>query len=252
MRKNIRRVPAVCVILLAAAAAAGPALYLLWGCIIRPEGFYLTFLRTPEYLFKFWNSLIVCSLIALGQLIVSCMGGFALAKYPVPYKRAVIGGLVVLLLLPLQVTLVPNYLILDKLGLLDTSLALILPSIFSPFGTVVMWMTFSGVPDELMEAAQMDGAGVMTQLWRVMVPAGKSGAASVLLLTFVDAWNMVEQPMVLLRDPSQYPLSVFLASLDRESFSLNFHSGLLSMLPAVLLLLYFREELIKGGELMLK
>ena len=252
MKKKIKKIPAVCLIFLAAAIAVGPALSLLWGCLARPQGFYLTFLRTPEYLLKFWNSLGVCLIIALGQLIVSCMGGLALAKYPIPFKRVFLGALVVVLLLPLQVTLVPNYLILDKLGLLGTAWALILPGIFSPFGTIVMWMTFRGVPDELMDAAQMDGAGTMTQLWRVMVPAGQSGAASVLLLTFVDAWNMVEQPMVLLKDPSQYPLSVFLASLDRENFSLSFHSGLLSMLPAVLLLLYFHQELIQGGELVLE
>ena len=71
-------------------------------------------------------------------------------------------------------------------------------------------------------------------------------------VTFVDAWNMVEQPMVFLRDASKYPLSVFLASLDREGFSLSFHSGLLSMLPAVLLLLYYREELAEGGGIMLE
>ena len=157
-----------------------------------------------------------------------------------------------MLLLPLQVTLVPNYLILDKLELLDTVWALILPGIFSPLGTVVMWITFRGVSDELIEAAQLDGAKVGTILWRVMVPVGKSGVASVFLLSFIDAWNMVEQPMVFLRDTSQYPLSVFLASLSKEGFTLSFHSGLLSMIPAVILLLYFRQELVEGGELLLE
>lgn len=252
MNRKIKRVPAVCLLLLVSAVCIGPVFYLLWGCFANLEGFWLTFLRTPEYLYKFWNSLGVCVVIAAGQLVVSCMGGLALAKYPIPGKRLLICVLIVLLLLPLQVTLVPNYLILDKLGLLDTVWALILPAVFSPFGTVVMWMIFRGVPDELMDAAQLDGAGTMTLLWRVMVPAGKSGAASVLLLTFADAWNMVEQPMVFLRDPSQYPLSVFLASLGREGFSLSFHSGLLSMLPAVLLLLYFRQELVQGGEMLLE
>lgn len=252
MKKTVKKAPAMFVMLLVAVTAFGPVLYLLWGCFENPEGFWLTYLRTPEYLYKFWNSLGIGIVIAVGQLAISCMGGLALAKYPVPCKRILIGFLVVLLLLPLQVTLVPNYLILDRLGLLNTAWALILPVVFSPFGTIVMWMTFRGVPDELLDAAELDGAGVMTRLWRIMVPAGRSGAASVLLLTFVDAWNMVEQPMVFLKEISQYPLSVFLASLDRESFSLSFHSGLLSMIPAVLLLLYFRQELVQGGELFLE
>lgn len=247
--KKIKKIFGSVLIHLIIVAALGPVCYLLWGCFSNLEGFWLTFLRTPEYLYKFWNSLGVCVAISLGQIVVSCMGGLALAKYLVPGRRLWIGILIVMLLLPLQVTLVPNYLILDHLGLLDTVWALILPGIFSPFGTIVMWITFRGVPDELMDAARLDGAGVRTLLWHVMVPAGKSGIASVLLLSFIDAWNMVEQPMVFLKEVSQYPLSVFLASLSKEEFSLSFHSGLLSMLPAVLLLLYFRQELVEGSEL---
>ncbi len=252
MRKKVKDLPGTLVILLAAAAALGPVIYLFLGCFANPQGFWLTFLRTPEYLYKFWNSLAVCAVITAGQLIVSCMGGLALAKYPLPCRRFLIGFLVIVLLLPLQVTLMPSYLILDRMGLLDTVWALILPAVFSPFGTVIMWMTFRSVPDELLDAARMDGAGVFALLWKIMVPAGRSGAASVLLLTFVDAWNMAEQPMVFLRDVSKYPLSVYLASLDREGFSLSFHSGLLSMLPAVLLLLYYREELVQGGGILLE
>lgn len=247
--KKLKKIFGSLLLFLITAMAIGPVCYLLWGCFSNLEGFWLTFLRTPEYLYKFWNSLGICAMISFGQLIVSCMGGMALAKYPVPCRRIWIGMLVIMLLLPLQVTLVPNYLILDKLGLLDTVWALILPGIFSPLGTIVMWITFRGVSDELMDAAQLDGAGVQTILWQVMVPAGKSGVASVFLLSFIDAWNMVEQPMVFLKDASRYPLSVFLASLGKEGFSLSFHSGLLSMLPAVLLLLYFRQELVEGGEL---
>lgn len=251
MRKR-KEILGTIVLLLVSAVILGPVLYLLWGCFADLQGFWLAFLRTPEYLYKFWNSLGLCAVIALGQAAVSCMGGLALSKYPVPGRKMLIGILAVLLLLPLQVTLVPNYLILDRLGLLGTPWALILPGIFSPFGTVVMWITFRGVPDDLLDAARLDGAGTLTQLLRVMIPAGKSGAASVLLLSFVDAWNMVEQPMVFLKDISEYPLSVYLASLSGENFSLGFHTGLLSMLPAVLLLLYFRRELMQGGELLLE
>lgn len=229
-----------------------PVCYLLWGCFSNPEGFWLTFLRTPEYLYKFWNSLGICLAISLGQTIVSCMGGLALAKYPIPCKQLCLSILIVMLLLPLQVTLIPNYLILEYLGLLDTAWSLILPGIFSPLGTVIMWITFQNVPDELVDAASLDGTNVGTLLWRIMLPVGKSGVASTFLLSFIDAWNMVEQPMVFLKDVSQYPLSVFLASLSKEGFSLSFHTGLLSMLPTVLLLLYFRQELVEENELFIE
>ena len=244
--RRFKKILGSLLLFLIAAIAAGPVCYLLWGCFSNLEGFWLTFLRTPEYLYKFWSSLGICCIISFGQLAVSCMGGMALAKYPVPGRRIWIGMMIVMLLLPLQVTLVPNYLILDRLGLLDTVWALILPGIFSPLGTVVMWITFRGVSDEVMDTAQLDGARTQTILWRILVPVGKSGVASVFLLSFIDAWNMVEQPMVFLKDVSRYPLSVFLASLDREGVSLGFHSGLLSLIPAVLLLLYFRQELVEG------
>lgn len=250
--KRMKKFPGICLLLAVTALALGPVCYLLGGCFSRPEGFWLTFLRTPEYLYKFWNSLGICMAVSVGQILVSCMGGLALAKYPIPGKRLWIAILIVLLILPLQVTLVPNYLILDRIGLLDTVWSLILPGIFSPFGTIVMWIAFRGIPDELMDAACLDGAGAGALLWKVMVPVGKSGAASVFLLSFIDAWNMVEQPMVFLRDIEKYPLSVFLASLGKEGFELSFHSGLLSMLPAVLLLLYFRRELIEGGEILIE
>ncbi len=250
--KKLKKTVKIILIFLITVIGIAPVVYLLWGCFSNLEGFWLTFLRTPDYLYKFWNSLGICAVISIGQLLVSCMGGFALAKYPIPMKRFWIGFLVILLLLPLQVTLVPNYFILDKLGLLDTVWALIIPNIFSPFGTIVMWITLQTVSDELMDAARLDGADAKTILWRVMVPVGKSGVASVFLLSFIDAWNMVEQPMVFLKEVSQYPLSVFLASLNQEGFSLGFHSGLLSLLPAVLLLLYFREELVEGGELFME
>ena len=163
MRKKVKNLPGILVLLLAAAAALGPVLYLLLGCFANLWGFWLTFLRTPEYLYKFWNSLGICALITLGQLAVSCMGGLALAKYPLPCRRFLTGFLVTVLLLPLM----PCYLVLDRMGLLDTLWALILPAVFSPFGTIIMWMTFRGVPDELPDAARMDGAGTFDLLWKI-------------------------------------------------------------------------------------
>lgn len=249
MNKRKRTLGGICLFAITIMTVV-PVFYLVWGCFSNLEGFWLTFLRTPKYLHKFWNSLGICAAISIGQVAVSCMGGLALAKYPVPAKNLWIGGLIIILLLPLQVTLVPNYLILDKLELLDTVWALILPGIFSPLGTVIMWIAFRSTSDELIEAAQLDGANAVTILWHIMVPAAKSATASVFLLSFIDAWNMVEQPMVFLQNTSKYPLSVFLASLSKDGFALSFHSGLLSMLPSVLLLLYFRRELVEGGELL--
>ena len=228
------------------AAALIPTIWLVILCAQNPEGARAILWEEPFTLYRFWNSLLLCSAITLGQMLVSCWAGFALAKYPIPGKGYLTTLLVILMLLPLQVTLVPSYLILDALGLLNTIWALILPSVFSPFGTVVMWITFRAVPEDLLDAARLDGASEHRILWRIALPVGKGGAASLLLLTFVDAWNMVEQPMVFLSNTANYPISVYLASVRSVE---SLHGGLLSMLPVVLLLLYYRAELTEKSEL---
>ena len=150
------------------------------------------------------------------------------------------------MMMPVQVTLVPSYIILDRMGLLDTWAALALPAIFSPFGTVLMAQVFRSVPTDILDAARVDGAHLWQVLWRIAVPAAKGGLVSLILLTFVDVWNMVEQPMVFLQNARDYPLGVFLAVQSGEAISLA--GSLLSMLPVLLLFLYFRDELSEGVE----
>lgn len=213
------------------------------------EGYYMVFLRGTEYLMKFWRSLFLCLAISAGQILVSALGGFALAKYPVPFRKGIYFSLMALMMMPVQVTLVPNYIILDELKLLDTWLALILPMAFLPFGTVFLTQIFQGIPDELLDAARLDGAGTLKILFRVMAPVGKGGLISVFLLSFVDAWNMVEQPITFLKDILRYPLSVFLASVNQVNFELSFVCGVLAALPTLLLFFFFHEELAQGIEL---
>lgn len=216
--------------------------------IFSVESYYQVFLRRPEYLMKFWSSLLLCGCILAGQAAVSCMGGFAFAKYRFRGRKILFFILILLMLMPVQVTLVPNYIVLDWLGLLDTYWALILPMAFAPFGTFLMAQIFRSIPDELLDAARLDGASTAQVLVRVAVPAGKGGVISLVLLGLVDSWNMVEQPVVFLKDSSRYPLSVFLASVNDRNFPLSFACGVLAALPVMLLFLFFNEELVEGIE----
>lgn len=192
--------------------------------------------------------LAICGAIVAGQLLVSILGGFAFAKYSFPGRRWLFYLLVVLMLMPVQVTLVPNYIVLERLNLLDSYGALILPAMFLPFGTFLMTQIFKSVPDEVLQAGQIDGAGTLTLLFRVLLPAGRAGAVSLCLLTFIDAWNMVEQPLAFLRDSEMYPFSVFLASTSRDALAVVFPCGVLAMLPVLLLFWFFNEELVEGIE----
>lgn len=213
------------------------------------QAYYRVFLATPNYLLKFWNSLLLCTVIVAGQALVSVMGGFAFAKYRFPGRRVWFLLIILFMIMPVQVTLLPNYIVLDKLKLLGTYGALILPAVFLPFGSFLMTLVFRGIPDEMLEAGRLDGAGTLRLLFSVMIPASKAGFASLITLCFIDNWNMVEQPIVFLDSKFRYPLSVFLASMSNENFALQFVCGILSLLPVTLLFFYLKDELAQGLDL---
>lgn len=210
------------------------------------QSYYEVFLAAPNYLIKFWISLILCTVIVAGQVLVSMMGGFSFSKFKFPGSKICFLLIVLLMIMPVQVTLLPNYIVLDKLNLLNSYGALILPGIFLPFGTFLMTQVYRNIPDSIIEAARLDGAGTMRILFYVVAPNGKAGLASLIVLSFIDNWNMVEQPIVFLRDKFQYPLSVFLASVSEQNFSLQFVCGVLSLIPVTLLFFFFQDELAQG------
>ena len=205
-------------------------------------------LVTPDYLMKFWNSIFIVSLIVAGQTIVACLGGYGFAKFHFPLKNTLLSIIIILMLMPYQVTLVPSYIVLDSFGLIGSYLSIILPGVFSVFGVFLLSQAFSSIPSNILEAAQIDGANAFQVFYKIVVPNGKMGIAAVVILTFIDNWNMVEQPLVFLRDPSMYPLSVFLSRINLSSLHIAFACGVLAMLPVTLLLLYMKEALVQGIE----
>ena len=210
------------------------------------EAYETVLLDTPEYLLKFWRSILMCVVIVTGQVLIGGMCGFAFAKYHFRGWKLFFILFITFLLLPVQVTLVPNYIMLSALNLIGTWWALLLPGVFSPFAVFFMTVLFQNVPTELVEAGKIDGADAMQILFRIMMPIAKPAIASLIVLAFVDNWNMVEQPIAFLENVWQYPLSVFLASVNEENFSLQFVCGILSLIPVTLLFLFFNEELSEG------
>lgn len=209
-------------------------------------GYYEVFFATPDYLAKFWVSLLLSVGAILGQMIISCMGGFAFAFYDFPGKKLLYGLLCLFMLIPLQVTLLPNYLLLDLLGALNTYWALLLPLAFAPLGTFLLTQIFRSVPVDILHAARLDGAGTFHVLGKVLLPCSKGGGATLIVLTLIESWNMVEQPLVYLQDVGSYPLSVFLASRYMENLPFQFVCSVLSLLPMALCFLYFGGDLLQG------
>ena len=210
-------------------------------------GYYEVFFATPDYLAKFWVSLLLAVGAIAGQVAISCLGGFAFAFYDFPGKRLLYGLLCLFMLIPLQVTLLPNYILLDQLGTLNTYWALMLPLAFAPLGTFLLTQIFRSVPADILHAARLDGAGTLQVLARVLLPCGKGGVSTLVVLTLIESWNMVEQPLIYLQDVGSYPLSVFLASQYMENLPFQFVCSVLSLLPLVLCFLYFGGDVLRSA-----
>lgn len=202
--------------------------------------------KSPEYLIKFWNSVIYVLPIVVFQLIVAAGASYTFARVDTKFRILAFFVYVILMLMPYQVTLVPNYLVANKMGLLNTRWAIILPGIFSPFSVFILTKSMKRIPKSIVEAAQLDGAGEFRIFTSMFLPLSKSTLYSVAILVFIDYWNMVEQPLILLTDTELYPLSVFLSQINEGDTGVALAIAVIYMVPPVLLFLYSEDYLIDG------
>ncbi|MBQ3814543.1 MAG: carbohydrate ABC transporter permease [Clostridia bacterium] len=203
-------------------------------------------LKSPEYLLKFWNSVIYVLPIVLFQITVAAGASYSFARVPTKFRSVVFFTYIILMLMPYQVTLVPNYLVIDKLNLLNTRWAIILPGVFSPFSVFILTKYMRRIPSSIVEAAKLDGAGEWQIFYRIFLPLCQSTLYSVAILVFIDYWNMVEQPLILLSDEELYPLSVFLSKINQGDTGVALAIAVIYMVPPVLLFLYSEDYLIDG------
>lgn len=220
--------------------------YGLFPSVWSIQGWKEVFWNRPHYLAKFWNSLGLAAAIVLGQVLLSCLAGYGFSKFRFRGKEALFFLVILLMMMPYQVTLVSNYLMLDKLRLVGSRWALILPAVFSPFGVFLLRQVFDTCPNDILEAAKLDGAGNLRILFGILVPRCRGGVISLGILSFIDAWNMVEQPIVYLKSEYDYPLSVFLTRMRGQNIGVLCTCGVLAALPVVLLYLYYDRELTEG------
>ena len=208
---------------------------------------YITVLfKSPEYLLKFWNSVILVGPIVVFQLAVASLASYGFARYDGKLRQIIFFLYIILMLMPYQVTLVPNYLVSDWLNLLDTKWAIWLPGIFSPFAVYLLTKFMKRIPTAVIEAAQIDGAGEWQIFNKICMPLCKGALASAAILVFIDYWNMVEQPLILLSDPETHPLSVFLSKINSGEVGLAFAVATIYMVPSLLVFLYGEEYLVDG------
>ncbi|MDR1600676.1 MAG: carbohydrate ABC transporter permease [Oscillospiraceae bacterium] len=203
-------------------------------------------LDTSVYLRMFWNSLLTVVPVVLGQAVVGTLAAWGFARYRFPARDGLFMGYIALMMMPFQVTLAPSYLALDLLNLIDTRWAIILPGIFSTFAVFLLRQFFQTVPYELVEAARIDSAGEARLFVWIGLPLGLPGVASLCVLSFLDNWNLIEQPMTFLKSQDKWPLSLYLPRIGESNVDVAFAASIVTLLPTLLLFFYCESYLVRG------
>ncbi|MBQ6415655.1 MAG: carbohydrate ABC transporter permease [Butyrivibrio sp.] len=208
--------------------------------------YFTVLFKSPQYLLKFWNSIIYVVPIVVVQLGIATLAAYGFSRYDGKLKRAIFFAYIIMMLMPYQVTLVPNFLVSKALGIYGTRWSIWLPGFFSPFAVYLLTKFMRRIPTEVLEAASIDGADEWYIFSRINMPLCKGGIASIAILVFFDYWNMVEQPLILLGDPDLHPLSVFLSKINSGEISLAFAVAVIYLVPPLLIFLYGEDYLVEG------
>lgn len=211
--------------------------------------YYYVLVKQPQFLFMFWNSVILTVPIIAGQIAVSALAGYAFSQLRFRMREPLFFIYIVTMLMPFQVTLVPNFIIADRLGLLNSYLAIIFPGIFGAFGVFLLRQFMGYIPYAYIEAARIDGCNQLQIFLRIVMPLCKPGIAALAMLLFIDNWNMVEQPLIFLQDAAKQPLSVYLSVIGEGERGIAFAACAIYMMPMILLMLYAENHLVEGIQL---
>jgi len=209
-----------------------------------------SFIDKEQSNMKFYgNSVLMVFPIILGQLIVASLAAYVFGKLKFKGRDILFLVYMITMLMPFQVTLVPNYIIADKLGLLNSFGSIIFPGVFGAFGVFMLRQFVMTIPYSYIEAAKIDGAGHFSIFIKIILPLIRPGLAALVVLLFADYWNMVEQPLIFLDDPSKFPLSLYLSQIIQETRGIGFAASILYMAPMLLIFGFAKKYLIKGIQL---
>ncbi len=214
--------------------------------IVTFSQYFTVLFKSPEYLVKFWNSMIYVVPILIVQLMIAMLASYGFARYKGRVREIIFFLYIIMMLMPYQVTLVPNFLVAKWLNILDTRWSIWLPGMFSPFAVYLLTKYMKRIPKSIIEAAKVDGAGEWKIFIKICLPLCKGAIYSVAILIFIDFWNMVEQPLILLTDEFLYPLSIFLSKINAGEIGLAFAVACVYMVHSLLIFLYGEDYLVEG------
>ncbi len=201
---------------------------------------------TPQFFIVFWNSVKLVGCILLGQLVIGVPAAWAFAVFRFKGRNILFTLYVILMLMPFQVTMLSQYLVLDSLNLMNTHWAIILPAVFSTFPVFLVYRGFCSLPKGLLEAGRIDGAGEWYLFFKIGIPLSSGGILSAVVLGFTEYWNLIEQPLAFLKDQSLWPLSLYLPEISPDQAGYAFAASVITLIPAVFIFLLGRDYLEQG------
>ena len=244
----------------------GPFLWMLLGSfkpkaefLLSPPNFFPNAPTTDNYerLFSqldfprfFFNSSVVALVVTVGNVLFCPMLGYALAKLQWRGKRLIMGLVLATLMVPAGITLIPNFVLMRNLGLVNTYPGLILPFLVGPFGVFLTRQFMYGIPDELIEAARIDGANEWRIFWQVVLPITAPVLATLGILTFLGSWNSFLYPLVMAQEPNMYTLPVALATFATGQYQSD-HGMLMAgsvvlVVPVLIIFILFQRWITEG------
>ncbi|MDD7045284.1 MAG: carbohydrate ABC transporter permease [Peptoniphilaceae bacterium] len=195
------------------------------------------------------NTILYTIITSIGQVIMCTMAGYAFARINFPGRNIIFVIILSVLMVPSQIFLVPQFQIMTKLGLLNTISALVLPSLFSAFGTFLMRQFFLKIPVELEEAARLDGSGTFKIFKDICLPLVKPGIVALVITSILFTWNNLMWPLIVNTLPQKYTLSVGIANLSGQHFTnypVYMASAVLAIWPMILAFALFQKQFIEG------
>ncbi len=247
------------VLLVALFLTLGPVVWTLWVAFtpVDESGHHTLSLAAFKDVFTkvdvwrlFWNSILVTGLSAVGQMFTAALAGYAFARLSFKGREWLFGLILATMMIPMQVTIVPVFMLIRGMGLSDTLLALILPALPTAFGTFLMRQYFMNIPESLAEAAQIDGASPWRVFWKIYLPLATPGLAIVGILAFNGIWNEFFRPLIMTISEQNFTLPLGLVSLQGQlgtgSMSTVLAGVVLSMIPALIVFIFGQRPLREG------
>jgi multiple sugar transport system permease protein len=195
------------------------------------------------------NSIVVSVAVTLISLVVNSMAGFAFAKYRFRGRRGLFNTLIASMVIPAQVTMLPLFLMLNKLGVINSYLGVIIPGMASIFGIFLVRQFAMSIPDSLLEAARMEGAGDFRVYWSLVLPLCRPILLTLAIFTFMGTWNDFLWPLIVMTDDSMYTLPVALANMSGEHVQdteLMMAGAVLTVLPVLVLFAALQRQYLSG------